>query len=108
VPPPPPPKQPGCSALGLPFLRCSDIGLLVLWLIIMAALWWAFVTPKVRCRPMFIPTMCIAHNLERHVTIVPVCSCYPHLTITLLAVNLPGLDNHVWGASGGIRERCAD
>jgi hypothetical protein len=52
VPPPPPPKQPGCSAVGLPFLRCSDLGLLVLWLVIMAALWWAFVTPKVRRQPV--------------------------------------------------------
>ena len=47
VPPPPPLEQPGCSALGLHFLRCSDLGLGLLWLAVMAVLFWAFATPKV-------------------------------------------------------------
>ncbi len=48
MPPLPEPEPPGCSALGLPFLRCSDLGFAAIWLWTMAALYWAFATPKVR------------------------------------------------------------
>jgi len=44
IPTPPPPKQPGCTALGLTHIRCSDLGLTAVWLGAMAVLYAAFFT----------------------------------------------------------------
>ncbi len=48
VPPPPPAEHPGCAALGLTHIRCSDLGLTALWLGAMVAVYAVFFTVRGR------------------------------------------------------------